>query len=86
MSVDLKFEVDGATAYLDDAAKTLRIMTEELESEMLIARKNDFRPVPEWILDRCCGFSIIARELDRITDELKAAVGKEYRSGKGEYT
>lgn len=86
MSVDLKFEVDGATSYLYDAAKTLRIMTEELESEMLIARKNDFRPFPEWILDRCCGFSIVARELDRITDELKAAVEKEYRSGKGEYT
>ncbi|WP_209342712.1 hypothetical protein [Flavonifractor sp. AGMB03687] len=86
MSVDLKFEMDGATVYLDDAVKTLRIMTEALECEMLAAQRNDFRPIPEWILERCCGFSIIVRELDRITDELKAAVTKEYRSGKGEYT
>lgn len=83
MEFDLKFEVDGMTGYLDNAVTALRIMVEGLEHDMLLAKAENLRPFPEWVLDQCCGLFVIVRELDRITDELKAVVTKEYQSGKG---
>lgn len=78
MEFDLKFEVDGATAYLDDAVTALRIMAEGLEHDMQMAKKENLRPFPEWVLDQCCGLFVIVHELDRIAEDLKAAVTKEY--------
>ncbi len=86
MEFDLKFEVDEMTGYLDNAVTALRIMVEGLDHDMLMAKKDNLRPFPEWVLDQCCGLFVVVRELDRITEDLKAAVTKEYRSGKGECT
>lgn len=83
MNYELESAMEDVSAYLDGAAKTLRIMTEELECEMLAIEKYDAGPVPKWILERCCGFSVIVRELDRITDDLNAAITKEYQKKTG---
>lgn len=84
MTGDFRFEVDGVAGYLDNAVTALRIMTEGLEHDMLIAKKEKLRPFPEWVLDQCCGLFVIVRELDRIADDLKEAVTREYEKDRSE--
>ena len=84
MGADFKFEVDSATGYLDNAVTALRNMAEGLEQNMLIAKKENLRPFPEWVLDQCCGIFVIIRELDRIAEDLKTAVTWEYGKDRSE--
>lgn len=84
LSFDFKLEVDCTSVYLENVTKTLRIVTEDLECEMLTAQREHLPAFPERVLELCCGFSVVIRELDRITDELKEAVVKEYQAGESE--
>ena len=82
MTFDFLHEVDCETAYMDAATKTLHILAEDMECEMLALQKAGCPASPEWILERCCGFTVIVRELERITDELNAAVTREFQKRK----
>lgn len=79
---NFSFEVEDASLYLSCAIKTMRLLREETESELLSIQKSGLWLGPEHLLDICDAMCTVLRELERINDGLDGVVKATYEKRK----
>lgn len=77
---DLLDETEGQVAYLDNACKALRLVTEDLDRVIHGWMKDPINYPMDWVLGYCSSYYVVLREIERIHDDLAAAVTKEYET------
>lgn len=77
------FQVEDTTAYLSNAVQAIGLLSEQLDHSLRTARADDAMVRPDWALQYCSGFFVIARELDRCLQDLNAAIEDAYKDKKG---
>ena len=70
----IQFDVEDAALDLNNAIKAFRIIREEMERNLLAMAQTRLNFGPEHLLDCCDALVTVLRELDRISDEMDAAV------------
>ncbi len=76
---DFLFIAESQAAYLDDSVKTLRIIVDGLTRGLLAWKKEESGYPIDWAIEYCSGFFVLLRDLERIHDELNAAVDQEFQ-------
>ena len=71
-------EAESQVAYLDNACKTLRLAAEDMDKTIRGWMREPVSYPVDWVLDYCSVFYLVLREMERVRDDLDAAVTKEY--------
>ena len=83
MTMQFDFDVEGAAIYLSGAIKTFYIIRGEMESNLLAMDRTGLNFGAGHLLDCCDALGTVLRELDRINDEMGAAVDAAYTKKRG---
>lgn len=75
---NLKFDVEDCELFLSCAIKTLNIIREEIESNLLVMDRNGLYSGTGHLMDCCSAMFTTTRELDRIQEDLAAIVKAVY--------
>lgn len=73
-----RFDLETVSLFLSGAIKNLRILREEMESDLLAQKRSGINLGPEHLMDCCDAMGTVLRELDRINEELDAVVDAAY--------
>lgn len=76
---DFLFVAECQTCYLDDSVKTLQLVVNELTRGLMAWKKEKSDYPIDWAIEHCSGFFVLLRDLERIHDNLEAAVNQEYQ-------
>ncbi len=82
MTTATNIDLETVSLFLSSAIKTFRILREEMERDLLAQRRTNLYLGPDHLLDCCDAMCTVLRDLDRINEELDAAVDAEYYAKK----
>lgn len=82
MTTATNIDLESMSLFLSCAIKTFRILREEMEQDLLFQKRTNLYVGPEHLLDCCDAMCTVLRDLDRINEELDAAVDAEYNARK----
>lgn len=82
MTTATNMDLESMSLFLSCAIKTFHILREEMERDLLAQRRTNLYLGPEHLLDCCDAMCTVLRDLDRINEELDAAVDAEYNAKK----
>ena len=83
MNFELWMEADSAACDMSDCIKTLRILRDAVTRELISIEKTNLFPGSGYLMEVCEAMAPALRDLERIQDNLSAAVTAECERKKG---